>query len=173
MHLFAFYPDHPVYGTTWRRLSLVPSTLSRLSTVINAPVEQRRGPPAPRLFATLSKLAFECRRVTLRVTTKGPDWRYYHTSVGKYRRNKEVKCSRTVLSFLALFWKLPGKSKSISLVFQPRPGRRPRGRPGNAAQLQTTPRIQSPISQHLEKGKNANYIVVYAGVALIIYLRLR
>ncbi|KAH0950199.1 hypothetical protein HN011_004546, partial [Eciton burchellii] len=36
----------------------------------------------------------------------------------------------------------------------PRPGRRPRRRPGNAAQLQAaTPRVQSPISQHLEKGK--------------------
>ncbi|KAI4476615.1 hypothetical protein M0804_013432 [Polistes exclamans] len=36
---------------------------------------------------------------------------------------------------------------------KPRPGRRSRGRPGNnTTQLQTTPRVQSPISQHLEKG---------------------
>lgn len=44
-----------------------------------------------------------------------------------------------------------------SCVFQPRPGRRPRGRPGNATQLHTAPRIQSPISQHLEKGRHSKY----------------
>nr|KAF7389420.1 hypothetical protein H0235_017904 [Vespula pensylvanica] len=36
----------------------------------------------------------------------------------------------------------------------PRPGRRSRGRPGNnTSQLQPTPRVQSPITQHLEKAK--------------------
>ncbi|XP_043588061.1 probable JmjC domain-containing histone demethylation protein 2C isoform X3 [Bombus pyrosoma] len=53
----------------------------------------------------------------------------------------------------------PRRSRSSTALTHalvvPRPGRRPRGRPGNAAQLQTTPRIQSPISQHLEKEKNS------------------
>ncbi|XP_076294418.1 lysine demethylase 3 isoform X2 [Lasioglossum baleicum] len=52
----------------------------------------------------------------------------------------------------------PRRSRSSTALTHalvvPRPGRRPRGRPGNTAQLQTTPRIQSPISQHLEKEKN-------------------
>lgn len=52
------------------------------------------------------------------------------------------------------FWYRRLTNDSVSFIFQPRPGRRPRGRPGNTAQLQTTPRIQSPISQHLEKGES-------------------
>ncbi|XP_076625774.1 lysine demethylase 3 isoform X2 [Colletes latitarsis] len=52
----------------------------------------------------------------------------------------------------------PRRSRSSTALTHalvvPRPGRRPRGRPGNATQLQTTPRIQSPVSQHLEKEKN-------------------
>ncbi|KAG5310465.1 JHD2C protein, partial [Acromyrmex insinuator] len=50
----------------------------------------------------------------------------------------------------------PRRSRSSTALTHalvvPRPGRRPRRRPGNAAQLQTTPRVQSPISQQLEKG---------------------
>lgn len=38
------------------------------------------------------------------------------------------------------------------VLFQPRTGRRPRGRPGSAAQLQTTLRSHSLVSQQLEKG---------------------
>ncbi|XP_012055470.1 PREDICTED: probable JmjC domain-containing histone demethylation protein 2C [Atta cephalotes] len=49
----------------------------------------------------------------------------------------------------------PRRSRSSTALTHalvvPRPGRRPRRRPGNAAQLQTTPRVQSPISQQLEK----------------------
>ncbi|XP_024888225.1 probable JmjC domain-containing histone demethylation protein 2C isoform X3 [Temnothorax curvispinosus] len=52
----------------------------------------------------------------------------------------------------------PRRSRSSTALTHalvvPRPGRRPRRRPGNAAQLQTTPRVQSPISQQLEKEKN-------------------
>ncbi|XP_011264721.2 probable JmjC domain-containing histone demethylation protein 2C isoform X3 [Camponotus floridanus] len=52
----------------------------------------------------------------------------------------------------------PRRSRSSTALTHalvvPRPGRRPRRRPGNAAQLQATPRVQSPISQHLEKEKN-------------------
>ncbi|XP_014488908.1 PREDICTED: probable JmjC domain-containing histone demethylation protein 2C isoform X3 [Dinoponera quadriceps] len=52
----------------------------------------------------------------------------------------------------------PRRSRSSTALTHalvvPRPGRRPRRRPGNAAQLQTTPRVQSPIPQHLEKERN-------------------
>ncbi|XP_043506400.1 probable JmjC domain-containing histone demethylation protein 2C isoform X1 [Frieseomelitta varia] len=59
----------------------------------------------------------------------------------------------------------PRRSRSSTALTHalvvPRPGRRPRGRPGNATQLQTTPRIQSPISQHLEKGRNCFKLNVF------------
>ncbi|KAG5317754.1 JHD2C protein, partial [Pseudoatta argentina] len=58
----------------------------------------------------------------------------------------------------------PRRSRSSTALTHalvvPRPGRRPRRRPGNAAQLQTTPRVQSPISQQLEKGNTNTSIEI-------------
>ncbi|XP_043460930.1 probable JmjC domain-containing histone demethylation protein 2C isoform X2 [Leptopilina heterotoma] len=52
----------------------------------------------------------------------------------------------------------PRRSRSSTglthTLVMPRPGRRPRGRPGNAAQLQPSLRTQSPVSQQLEKDKS-------------------
>ncbi|XP_051173080.1 probable JmjC domain-containing histone demethylation protein 2C isoform X3 [Leptopilina boulardi] len=51
----------------------------------------------------------------------------------------------------------PRRSRSSTglthTLVMPRPGRRPRGRPVNAAQLQPSLRTQSPVSQQLEKDK--------------------
>lgn len=97
----------------------------------------------------------------------GPDRRYDHAEenienidVGKERFFESNILSR-ILSFSSLLYLyiIGGRRLLLNLffllVFQPRPGRRPRGRPGNAAQLHTAPRIQSPISQHLEKGRHS------------------
>lgn len=56
------------------RLSPALSTLSRLSTVINAPVEQRREPPCtPFIRNPVQALPCQSRVVTLRATTKRLD----------------------------------------------------------------------------------------------------
>lgn len=108
------------------------------------------------------------RRVTLRPGTNGarPTLRSCRREYREYRRRKGTLLRieyfiEDFIIFVVIIFIYNRRTKVVvelvfpSCVFQPRPGRRPRGRPGNAAQLHTAPRIQSPISQHLEKGRHS------------------
>lgn len=93
----------------------------------------------------------------------GPDWRYDHASaeenIGVVKECFWIEYfieDFLPLIFIVILIQIGRLVELVfpSCVFQPRPGRRPRGRPGNATQLHAAPRIQSPISQHLEKGRH-------------------